>query len=46
MKARRKLFIYEFLAAPAHMWLWVVGRLFGMRFECAPGGPWSEGDNP
>ena len=31
-----RLCIYEFLATPAHIWLWACGRLVGMRFECGP----------
>lgn len=31
-----RLKIYEFLAAPAHVWLWIVARLVGGRFECGP----------
>ena len=29
-----RLRIYEFLATPAHIWLWIVARLVGGRFEC------------
>ena len=28
--------IFEFLALPAHVWLWLVARLVGGRFECGP----------
>ncbi len=31
-----RLRIYEFIAAPAHAWLWLCGRVLGMRFECGP----------
>ena len=31
-----RLRIYEFLATPAHIWLWLVARLVGARFECGP----------
>ena len=31
-----RLRIYEFLAAPAHVWLMVCTRLCGGRFECSP----------
>ena len=31
-----RLRIYEFLATPAHIWLWLVARLVGCRFECGP----------
>lgn len=31
-----RLRIYEFLATPAHIWLWLVARLVGGRFECGP----------
>ena len=33
-----KLRVYDFLAAPAHLWLWCCGRLMGWRFECGPVG--------
>ena len=35
--ARFKL--YEFLAAPAHIWLWLCARVCGMRFELSRGTP-------
>lgn len=28
--------LYEFLAAPAHIWLWLCARICGGRFECGP----------
>lgn len=28
--------IYEFIAAPAHAWLWLCGRLVGWSFEFGP----------
>ncbi len=31
-----KIRIYEFLATPAHAWLWLCARLVGWRFECGP----------
>ncbi len=31
-----KLRLYEFLATPAHVWLWVVARIVGGKFECGP----------
>lgn len=31
-----RLIIYEFLAFPAHCWLWLVARLCGGKFECGP----------
>ena len=31
-----KLRLYEFLAFPAHVWLWVAARLSGGRFTCGP----------
>lgn len=31
-----RLRIYELLATPAHLWLWVCARLVGGRFECGP----------
>ena len=31
-----RLRVYEFLATPAHLWLWCCGRLMGWRFECGP----------
>ena len=31
-----RLRVYQFLALPAHAWLWVSARLCGMRFECGP----------
>jgi hypothetical protein len=31
-----RLRIYEFLATPAHIWLWICARLVGGRFECGP----------
>ena len=27
---------YELLTVPAHLWLWVAGRLCGGRFTCGP----------
>ena len=38
-----KLRIYEFLAAPAHLWLWGAARLVGGRFECGPADEPNEG---
>lgn len=29
-----RLALYEFLAAPAHLWLWLVAYLCGGRFSC------------
>jgi len=26
--------IFEFLAVPAHAWLWLVAAICGMRFQC------------
>jgi hypothetical protein len=31
-----RLQVYEFLATPAHAWLWLAARLVGGRFECGP----------
>ena len=31
-----RLRVYEFLATPAHAWLWLCARFVGMRFECGP----------
>lgn len=31
-----RLSVYEFLAAPAHLWLWLCARLVGGTFECGP----------
>jgi len=31
-----RLRIFEFLAFPAHCWLWVVAKICGMSFECGP----------
>ncbi len=31
-----RLRVYEFLAAPAHGWLWLCARLIGGRFSCGP----------
>lgn len=31
-----RLRIYEFLATPAHLWLWVCAKLVGGEFKCAP----------
>ncbi len=31
-----RLRVYEFIATPAHAWLWLCGRVLGMRFECGP----------
>ena len=31
-----KLRIYEFLATPAHIWLWLCARLVGGKFKCGP----------
>ena len=28
-----RLRAYEFLATPAHIWLWCVAKLCGMKFE-------------
>ncbi len=41
--------LYEFLALPAHLWLWCCGRLFGWRFEWGPvddTGEWHRRDRP
>lgn len=26
--------LFEFLIAPANIWLWCVGQMFGLEFEC------------
>lgn len=31
-----RLKIYEFLATPAHLWLWICARLVGAQFSCGP----------
>ena len=31
-----RLRVYEFIAMPAHAWLWLCGWVMGMRFECGP----------
>ena len=31
-----RLRVYEFLATPAHAWLWLCARLVGGKFECGP----------
>ena len=31
-----RLRIYEVLATPAHIWLWVCGCLCGYKFSCGP----------
>ena len=31
-----RLRIYEFLATPAHIWLWCCARICGGHFECGP----------
>ena len=31
-----QLRIFEFLAIPAHLWLWICAQLVGLRFECGP----------
>ena len=31
-----RLMIFEFLAAPAHLWLWIVAGLCGYTFEFGP----------
>ena len=31
-----RLKIFEFLAMPAHIWLWVCAKLVGMTFTCGP----------
>jgi hypothetical protein len=36
MSDRWRLRIFEFLAAPAHGWLWICARLVGGRFWCGP----------
>ena len=36
MTNETRLRLYEFLAAPAHAWLWCVARLLGGTFECGP----------
>lgn len=36
MKAQTTLRIYEFIAAPAHLWLWVCAKLVGWEFTCGP----------
>ena len=30
----KRLAIYEFLATPAHCWLWCCAKLVGGHFEC------------
>ena len=34
MATNIQIWAYEFLAAPAHLWLWVCARLVGGRFTC------------
>lgn len=41
-----RLRIYEFLATPAHIWLWACARLVGGRFECGPVSDPSEQPEP
>ncbi len=36
LKMNWRLTIFEFLAAPAHGWLWCCGRLVGWEFTCGP----------
>ena len=31
-----RLRIYEFLATPAHAWLWLCAKIIGGSFECGP----------
>ena len=31
-----RLAIYEFLATPAHLWLWCCAWVCGGKFECGP----------
>jgi len=31
-----RMAIYEFIAFPAHIWLWICARLVGWEFECGP----------
>ncbi len=28
--------IFEFLAAPAHAWIWVCAKIVGWEFTCGP----------
>lgn len=31
-----QLIFYEFIATPAHLWLWVCAKMVGAEFECGP----------
>lgn len=31
-----RIYIYEFLAFPAHLWLWLAAKLVGYNFTCGP----------
>ena len=31
-----KLRLFEILATPAHLWLWIVAKICGMEFTCGP----------
>lgn len=31
-----RLKIYEIIATPAHLWLWLCAKLVGGTFECGP----------
>ena len=37
MNDQTRVALFEFLAVPAHAWLWCVGRLLGGTFECGSG---------
>ena len=31
-----RLWLWEFLAIPAHAWLWLISRMLGYEFCCGP----------
>lgn len=36
MKQNTKVYIYEFIATPAHLWLWLCAKIVGWEFSCGP----------
>lgn len=36
MKEKTKMHIFEFIATPAHLWLWVCAKIVGWTFVCGP----------
>lgn len=36
MKEKTKVYIFEFIAAPAHLWIWICARIVGWDFTFGP----------